>query len=130
MYAATNDLGTETAFIRTSITEYWYNGEIDLYGNRYGGEPSMSNFHDWGHFSQIVWKDTKEIGCAVAHCGAGSLAGYPGYYSVCNYEPAGRLIPVVLRAKERLLTLTSGNFQGRYGQNVGAPQGNPTVNAN
>jgi len=90
MYAATDNLGTELDFIRTSITEYWYNGEISLYGNAYGGEPNMTTFHDWGHFSQIVWKDTVEVGCAVAYCGPETgLARYPGFYSVCNYSPAG-----------------------------------------
>jgi hypothetical protein len=103
MYAATNDLGTEVQFIRTSITEYWYNKEIDLYGNAYGSEPGMGGFHEWGHFSQIVWKGTTQVGCAVAYCGSG-LASYPGYYSVCNYSPPG-------------------NYQGEYGANVGAPLG-------
>jgi len=92
MYAATNNLGSEVEFIRTSITEYWYNGEIDLYGNSYGSEPSMDNFHGWGHFSQIVWKSTKEVGCAVAYCESG-LSSYPGYYSVCNYGPPGKQMP-------------------------------------
>lgn len=109
MYAATNDLGTETAFIRTSITEYWYNNEIRLYGNRFGGEPNMGDFHEWGHFSQIVWKSTKEIGCAVAYCKSG-LSSYPGYFSVCNYGPPG-------------------NYNGEYAQNVGAPLGENTVEA-
>lgn len=108
MYAATNNLGSEVDFIRTSITEYWYNNEIDLYGNAYGHEPGMGGFHDWGHFSQIVWKGTKEVGCAVAYCGAGSLASYPGYYSVCNYGPPG-------------------NYQGEYSANVGAPLGYESV---
>jgi len=109
MYAATNNLGTEVEFVRTSITEYWYNSEIGLYGNAYGSEPGMGGFHDWGHFSQIVWKGTTEVGCAVAYCGSG-LASYPGYYSVCNYSPPG-------------------NYQGEYGSNVGAPLGYDTVAA-
>jgi hypothetical protein len=109
MYAATNNLGSEVEFIRTSITEYWYNGEIDLYPNAYGSEPGMGGFHEWGHYTQIVWKGTKEVGCAVAYCDSG-LASYPGYYSVCNYGPPG-------------------NYGGEYGENVGAPLGEATVNA-
>jgi hypothetical protein len=91
MYAATNNLGSEVEFIRTSITEYWYNGEIDLYPNAYGSEPGMGSFHEWGHYTQIVWKGTKEVGCAVAYCDSG-LASYPGYYSVCNYGPPGKML--------------------------------------
>jgi len=85
MHAVTHNLGTEVDFIRTSITEYWYNSEISLYSETYGVEPDMASFHDWGYFSQIVWKSTAEVGCAVAFCSPKTgLARYPGYYSVCN----------------------------------------------
>jgi pathogenesis-related protein 1 len=35
-----------------------------------------------GHYTQIVWRDTKEVGCAVAR-GAGREVW------VCNYDPPG-----------------------------------------
>lgn len=47
-----------------------------------------------GHFTQVVWKDTKEVGCATRQCGG------IGTYVVCEYN-------------------TPGNFQGRFQQNVG-----------
>lgn len=35
-----------------------------------------------GHYTQIVWRDTKELGCAVAR-------GEGREVWVCNYSPAG-----------------------------------------
>lgn len=39
-----------------------------------------------GHYTQIIWKTTKEIGCANAMCGDGSQVW------VCHYSPAGNYI--------------------------------------
>ena len=36
-----------------------------------------------GHYTQMVWRDTQEIGCAAAICGD------LGQIWVCNYNPAG-----------------------------------------
>jgi hypothetical protein len=35
-----------------------------------------------GHYTQIVWKDTKEVGCGVARGGGREVW-------VCNYDPPG-----------------------------------------
>lgn len=39
-----------------------------------------------GHYTQVVWKDTKEVGCGMAFC-PGS-----GQVWVCNYNPAGNIV--------------------------------------
>lgn len=36
------------------------------------------------HFTQMVWKGTKEIGCHNHKCPE-------GYYLVCEYRPAGNI---------------------------------------
>ncbi|KAI9774850.1 MAG: hypothetical protein M1840_000066 [Geoglossum simile] len=75
------------------VSDGWYNSEVDLY-NQYGAaSPDMSNFEAWGHFSQIVWKDTDRIGCATQQCPNGvSGAGnnVPPYFTVCNYRKTGK----------------------------------------
>lgn len=40
------------------------------------------NWQDVGHYTQVVWRDTREVGCAVAE-GAGND------FLVCRYRPAG-----------------------------------------
>ncbi|EEF40264.1 pathogenesis-related protein 1 [Ricinus communis] len=39
-----------------------------------------------GHYTQIIWRDTKEIGCAKTKCKDGWT------YISCNYDPPGNYI--------------------------------------
>lgn len=45
-----------------------------------------------GHFTQVVWKGSKSVGCGIAQSSKGT-------YTVCQYKPAG-------------------NFQGAFEKNV------------
>ncbi len=45
-----------------------------------------------GHYTQLVWRDTTEIGCAVVYC-KGLLDGFSiAQYWVCQYHPPGNYI--------------------------------------
>ena len=91
MGAQSNFQLTEGQAAARAITRQWYNNEFELYPS-FGSEPNMADFESWGHLSQILWKDTKKIGCAIALCDGGELAaGMDGYFAVCNYSPAGEL---------------------------------------
>ncbi|KXT07185.1 hypothetical protein AC578_2475 [Pseudocercospora eumusae] len=101
--------GTTEDQIGDAITDMWYNGEVGYYANDYGQEnPDMSNFGNWGHFSQMVWKATEKVGCATQNC-PGGVQNAPGIdtLTVCNYSPAG-------------------NVAGEYGDNIGSPKGMPS----
>jgi len=39
-----------------------------------------------GHYIQLIWENTKMVGCGVAYCKDGSEVW------VCNYEPAGNVV--------------------------------------
>ena len=58
------------------VTDEWYN-EIELYDFK---KPGFSE--ETGHFTQLVWKGTKEMGCGAA-CQGSTCA------VTCNYYPAG-----------------------------------------
>lgn len=110
MYAATDidTLGVNT-FLAQSISDMWVNAELPIYPGPYGSEPDMTNFEAWGHYTQVVWKDTQKVGCAVQKCAAGTMEpDMASYFSVCNYFPAG-------------------NVDTEYGTNVGAPLGQALV---
>ncbi|CAL9204864.1 pathogenesis-related protein 1C [Musa acuminata AAA Group] len=38
-----------------------------------------------GHYTQVVWQDSKTIGCARAQCDNG------GIFIICNYNPEGNI---------------------------------------
>jgi len=104
--------GAEPSAVPALITNEMYDGEIGWFPLPYGqSSPDMTNFEDWGHFSQIVWQSTTQVGCATQYCPNG-LANTGGdvspYFTVCNYSPPG-------------------NFANEYGANVLPPQGEPTV---
>lgn len=53
-----------------------------------------------GHFTQVVWKSSKQVACAIGNCRGGTIFQQPSKYVVCRYSPPG-------------------NFAGRYVENVG-----------
>lgn len=129
-YGQNLDSGQDAEHIGVSITDRLYNREMPLYTNNFGKDsPDMSNFHEWGHFSQIVWKTTTTVGCATQFCPNG-MPGYPDVksFTVCNYSPPGKHGPLFTAAKDVLICDCLGNYAGEY-HNVGDPLGHPSVSA-
>jgi pathogenesis-related protein 1 len=71
-----------------SAVDAWYK-EVDVYNYAKPGFASST-----AHFTQMVWKGTKQIGCGVAKCYLGTVRLW-----VCRYGP-------------------TGNWAGQYPQNV------------
>lgn len=46
---------------------------------------TTGRWEDVGHYTQIVWKDTREVGCAI-------VSNRQSDYLVCRYWPAGNII--------------------------------------
>ena len=54
----------------------------------YNGEPVGQNpsaFHEYGHFTAVIWPTTTKVGCAFDL----DRNGAPGTYIVCHYKEAG-----------------------------------------
>jgi hypothetical protein len=92
--------GVEAANVSAVITELFYNGEVSFYDGLYSDDPNAddpptTNFHEWGHFSQMVWVNTTEVGCATVDCSSQGLANTGGnvaaHFTVCNYKAQGTL---------------------------------------
>lgn len=51
-----------------------------------GQKINSKNYHRFGHYTQIIWGNTTEIGCGKATCANGSEIW------VCQYNPPGNFI--------------------------------------
>jgi hypothetical protein len=90
-------MGTDLSagYLPTTVSDLWYNDEMLLfpaYGVNDLPTGPNSNFQNWGHFSQLVWKGSREIGCWTARCGPGTSIGGSGtmYFTSCLYSPPGK----------------------------------------
>ncbi|KAI3396629.1 hypothetical protein diail_11883 [Diaporthe ilicicola] len=55
--------------------------------SEYNGETiTESNYMNFGHYTQVVWKDTSKVGIAAVSDGAG------GFYVVARYQEPGNMI--------------------------------------
>ena len=60
----------------------WYDNEVGLYD---WNSPGFSQAT--GHFSQVVWANTREIGCGLCDGGGADYA----YIVACHYNPGGNV---------------------------------------
>ncbi|NLN61472.1 MAG: hypothetical protein GX146_01140 [Myxococcales bacterium] len=44
-----------------------------------------------GHYTQVAWRGTTRVGCAIHFCGSWTGGGidWAGWFTVCNYAPGG-----------------------------------------
>lgn len=68
--------------IKTAVNAWYAESKNYSYFN-----PGFS--YNTGHFTQMVWKATKKLGCAYVTCNGKN--GTPGNYLVCEYSPAGNV---------------------------------------
>ncbi|BGP39085.1 hypothetical protein JCM10449v2_003023 [Rhodotorula kratochvilovae] len=68
--------------------QMWYN-EVSDYSFNNPGYSSAT-----GHFTQMIWKGTTEIGCAVSKCAplTGDGFSWNGYFYVCEYSAPGNIV--------------------------------------
>ncbi|KAK1420899.1 hypothetical protein QVD17_22861 [Tagetes erecta] len=55
----------------------WYNHQLN----------SCNRGRECGHYTQIVWKTSRRIGCARVTCFGGR-----GVFMICNYDPPGNYV--------------------------------------
>lgn len=73
----------------SNVVSAWYD-ECKDYKTPTGDIPG--NFEAVGHFTQLMWKDAKEVGCARVECpkpmtaSDGTIVDVKGAVIVCNYD--------------------------------------------
>jgi Cysteine-rich secretory protein family len=83
-------MGTRGAFNYAEMADGWIEERKHF---RAGEFPQVSRSGDWtdvGHYTQVVWPGTREVGCAVA-------SNARDDFLVCRYLPAGNVIGIALR---------------------------------
>lgn len=86
--------GTRGAFSYGEMADGWIEERKHF---RAGAFPEISRSGDWtdvGHYTQVVWPTTREVGCAVASSARED-------FLVCRYLPAGNVIGVAMRSEQR-----------------------------
>ena len=75
--------GSSSAFYGTlDASKSWYEEKAD-----YNGKPIGENRGKMiGHYTQMVWNGTREVGAGVAYCPGG------GIVVVASYHPAGNIV--------------------------------------
>ncbi|CAH2354595.1 protein Pry1p [[Candida] railenensis] len=53
-----------------------------------GDNWDYSNANSYNHFTQVIWKSTTKLGCAIKDCSANNW----GHYVICSYDTAGNII--------------------------------------
>jgi hypothetical protein len=74
--------GSAGSFSFTDMLESWGNEK----GSYNGQTIDNSNFHAFGHYTQLVWSGTTQVGCG------GTWDSNGKYTFVCRYNPAGNVI--------------------------------------
>lgn len=76
IYVSTNIVSPSHVVDRWASEKDFYHGE----------KLTIQNYHLFGHYTQMIWNSTIEVGCATAVSKSGM------HYWVCEYSPAGNFI--------------------------------------
>ncbi len=78
-------MGTAGYYSPAALGMMWADEKRHLTGGAFGADSRTGNWEDVGHYTQMVWRGTRQVGCATAS-GGGDL------YLICRYAPAGNYI--------------------------------------
>ena len=73
--------GTAGAFTAVDGAKAWESEKKDFHG----GALTRSNSQAVGHYTQMVWRDTRMLGCGESVCNTTLIVA-------CNYDPPGNIL--------------------------------------
>lgn len=78
-------LGTAGFYSYTDMVKSWGEEQQYFIGGTFPDVSSTGNWSDVGHYTQVVWGETTEVGCGMATAGGNNIL-------VCRYNPPGNFI--------------------------------------
>ena len=75
-------MGTAHAYSFEEMVGGWIDERKDFVDGIFPNVSRTGNWEDVGHYTQLIWADTQEVGCALSSNGADE-------YLVCRYAKAG-----------------------------------------
>ena len=78
-------MGTAGAYAPEEMIGSFIEEKADFHAGRFPQVSRTGNWVDIGHYSQLIWRDTREVGCALA-------TGHGNDVLVCRYWPAGNVM--------------------------------------
>jgi Cysteine-rich secretory protein family/LysM domain len=79
-------MGTSHRFSFTQMVESWGNEKQHFVPGTFPNVSNTGNWADVGHYTQMVWRNTTQVGCAVVDGGDGNAR------LVCRYVSQGNVI--------------------------------------
>ena len=77
--------GTAGAFSLTQLVDMWGNEEQNFKEGTFPDVSTTGNWEDVGHYTQVVWRNTTEVG-------GGMASGQGNDVLVCHYNPPGNVV--------------------------------------
>ena len=77
--------GTRDAYAYREMVGYWRAEQANFVNAPVPTSSRTGKFADVGHYSQIVWRTTRRVGCALS-------SGATADYLVCRYAPSGNVV--------------------------------------
>lgn len=78
-------MGTAGFYSYTDMVKAWGEEQQYFIGGTFPDVSSTGNWSDVGHYTQLVWRETTEVGCGMATAGGNNIL-------VCRYNPPGNFI--------------------------------------
>lgn len=78
-------MGTRSAFSPETMVGHWIEEKKDFKPGVFPDNSRTGDLADVGHYTQIMWRDTSRVGCAIA-------ADAENEYLVCRYSATGNVV--------------------------------------
>jgi len=78
-------MGTAGSFNYSEMVDYWGNEKQYFIKGIFPNVSSTKNWRDIAHYTQIIWQNSSQVGCAISSAGGNDIL-------VCRYRPAGNWI--------------------------------------